>query len=482
MGLARAWSSSVAALDAALRNRELRGEAICAALDAGALPTRDALRAWVIGDDAMQYALTFPVAETSGDVVAARDTLRRHLDAVRTLRFAVLSSVVPDAAERARILRRVARAHAPAPVVAFTCFEATARAIFRAMRGDRGVVLLTGAGARSSAGRLPRDDVLAALAPGGGGRTPQRTMPVHLVIATDVLAEGVNLQRAAALVHLDLPWTPAAIVQRNGRALRVGATNGVVSIYEVRPPPGAAALVAMGRRHRAKTRAATAAVRESRCRAAVANVAQRWGLGNELATPRHALARTAGDTAGFVAVVAHGGRTACLAGRRRGATRSGWAVTDSCRTVLALLAGVRVADPTNHDGGLARDARGAQDAIIRWLAARAARESAGLGRAPRGLERSLEARVDGCLATASAVDRPRLAAYADALREALSAMDARRRERAMRDVLADQAPDWLVRGAPVGRPERKPRPGAAEIVALLIIDPPDDDRAERLRG
>ncbi|MCS3953473.1 helicase-related protein [Salinibacter ruber] len=41
--------------------------------------------------------------------------------------------------------------------------------------------------------------------------------PVHTILTTDVLAEGVNLQECGVVVHYDLPWNPTKLIQRNGR-------------------------------------------------------------------------------------------------------------------------------------------------------------------------------------------------------------------------------------------------------------------------
>jgi hypothetical protein len=38
-----------------------------------------------------------------------------------------------------------------------------------------------------------------------------------VLLATEVLAEGVNLQQSGILVHYDLPWNPTRLIQRNGR-------------------------------------------------------------------------------------------------------------------------------------------------------------------------------------------------------------------------------------------------------------------------
>jgi hypothetical protein len=53
--------------------------------------------------------------------------------------------------------------------------------------------------------------------------------PVHLVV-TDVAAEGLDLQRAARVVHYDLPWTPMRMEQREGRAVRYGSGHSQVEI------------------------------------------------------------------------------------------------------------------------------------------------------------------------------------------------------------------------------------------------------------
>lgn len=46
-----------------------------------------------------------------------------------------------------------------------------------------------------------------------------------LLIATDVLAEGVNLQNARHVVNYDLPWNPMRLVQRHGRVDRIGSPH-----------------------------------------------------------------------------------------------------------------------------------------------------------------------------------------------------------------------------------------------------------------
>ena len=64
-----------------------------------------------------------------------------------------------------------------------------------------------------------------------------------MLITTDLLSEGVNLQDADVVVHLDIPWTQARMEQRVGRAARMGSRHAVVHVHLLRPPRSAAAIL-----------------------------------------------------------------------------------------------------------------------------------------------------------------------------------------------------------------------------------------------
>ena len=49
------------------------------------------------------------------------------------------------------------------------------------------------------------------------GWTQALTQPIDILFATDVLAEGVNLQDAALLINFDVHWNPVRMIQRAGR-------------------------------------------------------------------------------------------------------------------------------------------------------------------------------------------------------------------------------------------------------------------------
>jgi len=53
---------------------------------------------------------------------------------------------------------------------------------------------------------------------------------LEILVSTDALSEGVNLQDADAVINYDLPWNPMIIVQRVGRVNRIGNEKDVVVI------------------------------------------------------------------------------------------------------------------------------------------------------------------------------------------------------------------------------------------------------------
>jgi hypothetical protein len=60
--------------------------------------------------------------------------------------------------------------------------------------------------------------------------TPVPKDEFDLVLTTDVLAEGVNLQQAGHIINYDLPWNPMRIVQRHGRIDRIGSRHETVRL------------------------------------------------------------------------------------------------------------------------------------------------------------------------------------------------------------------------------------------------------------
>lgn len=58
---------------------------------------------------------------------------------------------------------------------------------------------------------------------------------IDLLIATDVISEGQNLQDADMLVNYDIHWNPVRIVQRFGRVDRIGSQNKYIQLVNFWP-------------------------------------------------------------------------------------------------------------------------------------------------------------------------------------------------------------------------------------------------------
>ena len=54
------------------------------------------------------------------------------------------------------------------------------------------------------------------------------TNPIDILIATDVLSEGQNLQDADMVINYDIHWNPVRVIQRVGRIDRIGSPNDFV--------------------------------------------------------------------------------------------------------------------------------------------------------------------------------------------------------------------------------------------------------------
>lgn len=81
-----------------------------------------------------------------------------------------------------------------------------------------------------------------------------------ILITTDVLAEGVNLQQARNIINYDLPWNPMRLVQRHGRIDRIGSPHRDVYVRCFFPDKRLNEMLDLESRIRAKLAQAAAAI------------------------------------------------------------------------------------------------------------------------------------------------------------------------------------------------------------------------------
>ncbi|RVQ66944.1 helicase [Croceicoccus ponticola] len=81
-----------------------------------------------------------------------------------------------------------------------------------------------------------------------------------LLITTDVLAEGVNLQQCRHIINYDIPWNPMRMVQRHGRIDRIGSPHARVFLRTIFPADRLDALLNLEQRILQKIALAAASV------------------------------------------------------------------------------------------------------------------------------------------------------------------------------------------------------------------------------
>lgn len=64
---------------------------------------------------------------------------------------------------------------------------------------------------------------------------PNSTANIDILIATDCISEGQNLQDCDYLVNYDIHWNPVRIIQRFGRIDRIGSKNGYIQLVNFWP-------------------------------------------------------------------------------------------------------------------------------------------------------------------------------------------------------------------------------------------------------
>lgn len=132
-------------------------------------------------------------------------------------------------------------------VIIFTAFADTAEYLYNNISGimktDFGLhtAMISGSvEGRSTVPRLKNDlnTVLTCFSPKSKDRDLFDNMPkdnIDILIATDCISEGQNLQDCDYLINYDIHWNPVRIIQRFGRIDRIGSKNSVIQLVNFWP-------------------------------------------------------------------------------------------------------------------------------------------------------------------------------------------------------------------------------------------------------
>lgn len=138
----------------------------------------------------------------------------------------------------AELRHLLTKRHANDKVLVFTQFADTARYLGRELRKS-GVTQL----AVATGGSADPYALACQFSPRSNNKNVAKAEELRVLICTDVLSEGQNLQDCSVVVNFDLPWAIIRLIQRAGRVDRIGQKAEEIYCYSFLPADGVERLI-----------------------------------------------------------------------------------------------------------------------------------------------------------------------------------------------------------------------------------------------
>lgn len=171
------------------------------------------------------------------DAAALRHDVAHDLDLYRRM-FEMVGEINPGRDAKLQKLLETIRALGPVKCLIFTQYADTAEYLHGQIvqaTGRKDVEVI-------SSERKNRASLIYRFAPRANpALAPKGTAdlsPINLLVSTDVLSEGLNLQDAQIVINYDLHWNPVRLIQRFGRIDRIGSEHDVIYGYNFLPETG----------------------------------------------------------------------------------------------------------------------------------------------------------------------------------------------------------------------------------------------------
>jgi len=130
-------------------------------------------------------------------------------------------------------------------VIVFTAFADTAKYLYSHIKdwsfNEHGLhsALVCGSYSATNLGKTDYDSILLNFSPISKNRSKMPSVSqdkeIDLLIATDCISEGQNLQDCDYLINYDIHWNPVRIIQRFGRIDRLGSRNDTIQLVNFWP-------------------------------------------------------------------------------------------------------------------------------------------------------------------------------------------------------------------------------------------------------
>ena len=188
------------------------------------------------------------------DTVSWKRDLKSDLDVLALLRI-MLSDITPEHDTKLQTLKKVVYDKIDNPingrnkkVIIFTAFSDTAEYLYNCLadtiQRDKGLhtAMITGDIESRTTLKIKRkmdfNALLTLFSPISKEKAaifPDVQEEIDILIATDCISEGQNLQDCDYLINYDIHWNPVRIIQRFGRIDRIGSKNDTIQLVNFWP-------------------------------------------------------------------------------------------------------------------------------------------------------------------------------------------------------------------------------------------------------
>ena len=187
------------------------------------------------------------------DYITWRRTLQEDADVLELLTLMV-GDITPEYDCKLQELLRMLKDKVEHPindgnrkVIIFTAFADTADYLYQNVapymkkQFHMDTAMVTGSiDGKTTVPKLPNDlnTVLTCFSPISKDKRlllPNDNTNIDILIATDCISEGQNLQDCDYLINYDIHWNPVRIIQRFGRIDRIGSRNSVIQLVNFWP-------------------------------------------------------------------------------------------------------------------------------------------------------------------------------------------------------------------------------------------------------
>ena len=166
--------------------------------------------------------------------------------------YNVASAINPERDAKLKLLKEAIQEKITHPlnegnkkVLIFTAFADTAQYLFDNLKLwaqkslGLNIALVAGSFVETTYGKADFNHILTHFSPKSKNREKMQQIikddEIDILIATDCISEGQNLQDCDLLINYDIHWNPVRIIQRFGRIDRLGSTNEQIQLINFWP-------------------------------------------------------------------------------------------------------------------------------------------------------------------------------------------------------------------------------------------------------